>query len=115
MPESKIIATIVTLSPNIEATAPKASITGSVPSPKAKSILAPSTALPVPAAMTYIACNGPQAITAAASSFIDLIVKESDNNIKLIVLDRLIELKNCAQHERVMQVCLLSLAQHRMN
>ena len=50
-------------------------------------------------------------IAAAASCFIDLIVKESDHNIKLIVLDRLVELKNNVQHERVMQVpaCLVMI------
>ena len=38
---------------------PKVNITGSVPLPNAKSIFAPSSALPVPAAITYIACKGP--------------------------------------------------------
>jgi hypothetical protein len=32
-------------------------------------------------------------VKAAASCYIDLIVKESDNNVKLIVLDRLIAMK----------------------
>ncbi len=41
---------------------------------------------------------------AAAQCYIDLIIKESDNNVKLIVLDRLIELKEHPTHERVLQV-----------
>ena len=40
----------------------------------------------------------------AAQCYIDLIIKESDNNVKLIVLDRLIELKEHPTHERVLQV-----------
>lgn len=43
---------------------------------------------------------------AAASCYIELIVKESDNNVKLIVLDRLIALKEVPAHERVLQVSL---------
>ena len=41
---------------------------------------------------------------AAAQCYIDLIVKESDNNVKLIVLDRLTALKDVRAHERVLQV-----------
>lgn len=41
---------------------------------------------------------------AAAQCYIDLIVKESDNNVKLIVLDRLTALKGVRAHERVLQV-----------
>lgn len=54
----------------------------------------------------------PTAIKAAASCYISLIEKESDNNVKLIVLDRLIALKD--PHERVLQdlvmdiLCVLS-------
>ena len=47
-------------------------------------------------------------IQAAASCYIDLIVKESDNNVKLIVLDRLIKLKENPAHEKVLQVCYCS-------
>ena len=36
----------------------------------------------------------------------DLIIKESDNNVKLIVLDRLIGLKKTSStHEKILQVC----------
>ncbi len=44
---------------------------------------------------------------AAAQCYIDLIIKESDNNVKLIVLDRLIELKEHPTHERVLQVSVV--------
>jgi coatomer subunit beta len=37
--------------------------------------------------------TAPTAVKAAASCYIDLIVKESDNNVKLIVLDRLMAMK----------------------
>lgn len=43
---------------------------------------------------------------AAAQCYIDLIIKESDNNVKLIVLDRLVELKENPTHDRVLQVPL---------
>jgi hypothetical protein len=43
---------------------------------------------------------------AAASCYIELIVKESDNNVKLIVLDRLIALRDVPAHEKVLQVIL---------
>lgn len=42
--------------------------------------------------------------TAAASCYIEIILKESDNNVKLIVLDRLIALKEQPNQERVLQV-----------
>lgn len=43
----------------------------------------------------------------AASCYIELIVKESDNNVKLIVLDRLIALKDNPSHEKVLGVSSL--------
>ena len=43
-------------------------------------------------------------LQAAASCYIELIVKESDNNVKLIVLDRLIALREVPAHEKVLQV-----------
>ena len=45
--------------------------------------------------------SAPTAIKAAAACYVELIVKESDNNVKIIVLDRLTDLKE--QHERVLQ------------
>ena len=42
-------------------------------------------------------------LQAAANCFIELIVKESDNNVKLIVLDRLIALKDMPAHEKILQ------------
>ncbi|RUP49758.1 adaptin N terminal region-domain-containing protein [Jimgerdemannia flammicorona] len=44
---------------------------------------------------------------AAASCYIDLIIKESDNNVKLIVLDRLDELR--AKHERVLDDLVMDI------
>ncbi|XP_066265354.1 coatomer subunit beta-like [Branchiostoma lanceolatum] len=53
--------------------------------------------------------SAPTAIKAAASCYIELIVKESDNNVKLIVLDRLIALKDNPQHERVLQDLVMDI------
>lgn len=60
--------------------------------------------------LNVMPCVGLQA---AAQCYIDLIIKESDNNVKLIVLDRLIELKEHPTHERVLQVC--GLKRNRWN
>ena len=43
-------------------------------------------------------------LQAAAQCYIDLVVKESDNNVKLIVLDRLTALRDVRSHEKVLQV-----------
>lgn len=48
--------------------------------------------------------SAPTAIRAAASCYIDLIVKESDNNVKLIVLDKLVALGEHPNYNRVLQV-----------
>uniref|UniRef100_A0A673FRU5 Coatomer protein complex, subunit beta 1 n=1 Tax=Sinocyclocheilus rhinocerous TaxID=307959 RepID=A0A673FRU5_9TELE len=53
--------------------------------------------------------SAPTAIKAAAQCYIDLIIKESDNNVKLIVLDRLIELKEHPTHERVLQDLVMDI------
>ncbi|XP_046326650.1 coatomer subunit beta-like isoform X2 [Haliotis rufescens] len=53
--------------------------------------------------------SAPTAIKAAASCYIELIVKESDNNVKLIVLDRLINLKDVAAHEKVLQELVMDV------
>ncbi|XP_022377733.1 coatomer subunit beta isoform X2 [Enhydra lutris kenyoni] len=53
--------------------------------------------------------SAPTAIKAAAQCYIDLIIKESDNNVKLIVLDRLIELKEHPAHERVLQDLVMDI------
>lgn len=42
-------------------------------------------------------------LQAAANCYIELIVKESDNNVKLIVLDRLVALKDAPQQEKILQ------------
>nr|XP_026254806.1 coatomer subunit beta [Urocitellus parryii] len=53
--------------------------------------------------------SAPTAIKAAAQCYIDLIIKESDNNVKLIVLDRLVELKEHPAHERVLQDLVMDI------
>ncbi|KAK2535725.1 Copb1 [Columba guinea] len=53
--------------------------------------------------------SAPTAIKAAAQCYIDLIIKESDNNVKLIVLDRLVELKEHPSHERVLQDLVMDI------
>ncbi|XP_076381711.1 coatomer subunit beta-like isoform X1 [Megalopta genalis] len=64
----------------------------------------PSAAVRYEAAGTLVTLsNAPTAIKAAASCYIELVVKESDNNVKLIVLDRLIAMKESPVYERVLQ------------
>ena len=46
---------------------------------------------------------------AAASCYIELILKEADNNVKLIVLDRLIALREVPAHERVLQDLVMDI------
>ncbi len=46
---------------------------------------------------------------AAASCYIDLIVKESDNNVKLIVLDRLVAMKDSPAHEKILQELVMDI------
>ncbi|PVD27888.1 hypothetical protein C0Q70_10463 [Pomacea canaliculata] len=53
--------------------------------------------------------SAPTAIKAAATCYIELIVKESDNNVKLIVLDRLIALKEVPSHEKVLQELVMDI------
>ncbi|OBZ88781.1 Coatomer subunit beta [Choanephora cucurbitarum] len=61
------------------------------------------------AAILLYLTTSPAAIKAAASCYIELIVKESDNNVKLIVLDRLEEIKN--KHERVLDDLVMDILQ----
>ncbi|KZC07960.1 PREDICTED: coatomer subunit beta [Dufourea novaeangliae] len=64
----------------------------------------PSAAVRYEAAGTLVTLSSaPTAIKAAASCYIELVVKESDNNVKLIVLDRLIAMKDSPIYERVLQ------------
>jgi len=44
---------------------------------------------------------------AAASSYIELIIKESDNNVKLIVLDRVDELRE--KHDKVLDDLIMDI------
>ncbi|EDQ86533.1 uncharacterized protein MONBRDRAFT_38413 [Monosiga brevicollis MX1] len=53
--------------------------------------------------------SAPTAVTAAAKAYIELIVKEADNNVKLIVLDRLIALKSTPSNERVLQDMIMDI------
>jgi len=69
-----------------------------------------SAAVRYEAAGTLVTLStAPTAIKAAASCYIDLIVKESDNNVKLIVLDRLIALKEHPAQERVLQDLVMDI------
>lgn len=63
------------------------------------------------AAATLITLSqAPTALKAAANCFIDICLKESDNNVKLIVLDRLIALKDSASGaEKVLQDVLMDI------
>eukprot|EP00055_Hartaetosiga_balthica_P018633 m.134969 g.134969 ORF g.134969 m.134969 type:complete len:950 (-) comp9794_c0_seq1:2904-5753(-) len=47
--------------------------------------------------------SAPTAITAVAKCYTDLIMTEGDNNVKLIVLDKLVKLNDNPGNERVMQ------------
>lgn len=69
---------------------------------------APSHSVKYEAATTLTTLTqNPAAIKAAASGFVDLVAKESDNNVKLIVLDRLEALR--AKHEHVIDPLVMDL------
>jgi coatomer subunit beta len=53
--------------------------------------------------------SAPTAVKAAVGAYIDLIVKESDNNVKLIVLDRLVAMKDVPSHEKVLQESVMDI------
>ncbi|XP_011685432.1 PREDICTED: coatomer subunit beta [Wasmannia auropunctata] len=70
----------------------------------------PSAAVRYEAAGTLVTLSSaPTAIKAAASCYIELVVKESDNNVKLIVLDRLIAMKDSPVYERVLQDLVMDI------
>ncbi|XP_058788697.1 coatomer subunit beta [Phymastichus coffea] len=70
----------------------------------------PSAAVRYEAAGTLVTLSSaPTAIKAAASCYIELVVKESDNNVKLIVLDRLVSMKDSPNHERVLQDLVMDI------
>ncbi|KAL0125765.1 hypothetical protein PUN28_004669 [Cardiocondyla obscurior] len=70
----------------------------------------PSAAVRYEAAGTLVTLSSaPTAIKAAATCYIELIVKESDNNVKLIVLDRLIAMKDSPVYERVLQDLVMDI------
>lgn len=67
-----------------------------------------STAVVYECAVTLVSLsNAPTAVRAAANCFCQLLVTQSDNNVKLIVLDRLEELKE--RHREVMQDLLMDI------
>ncbi|KAF6774034.1 hypothetical protein AHF37_06699 [Paragonimus kellicotti] len=53
--------------------------------------------------------SAPSALKAAASCYVNLILKESDNNVKLIVLSRLTDLRQ--YHERILQDLVMDIVQ----
>ena len=62
------------------------------------------------AAWTLVTLStAPTAVKAAANAYIELIVKESDNNVKLIVLDRLVELSENPETDKVLQGLLMDI------
>ena len=46
----------------------------------------------------------PTAVKAAAKCYVELIVHESDNNLKLVVLDKLTKLQSEHKHDNALQV-----------
>ncbi|EGG22123.1 coatomer protein complex beta subunit [Cavenderia fasciculata] len=51
--------------------------------------------------------SAPTAVKGAASAYIDLLCNESDNNVKMIVLDKLLEIKK--NHSKVMQDLVMDI------
>jgi len=69
-----------------------------------------SAAVRYEAAGTLVTLStAPTAVKAAASAYIDLIVKEADNNVKLIVLDRLVAMKDSPSHEKILQELVMDI------
>lgn len=67
-----------------------------------------SSAVQYEAAGTLVSLSSaPTAVKAAASTYIELLVKESDNNVKMIVLDRLIPIKT--KHTKILQDLLMDI------
>jgi len=52
-------------------------------------------------------CSLPELMVASASKFIELAIKESDNNVKLIVLDKVNELHEA--HEGVLEDLVMEI------
>ena len=49
----------------------------------------------------------PTAVKAAAKCYVELIVHESDNNVKLVVLDKLMKLQQDHKHDLALQVNII--------
>eukprot|EP01112_Ceratiomyxa_fruticulosa_P016820 TRINITY_DN5132_c0_g1_i1.p1 TRINITY_DN5132_c0_g1~~TRINITY_DN5132_c0_g1_i1.p1 ORF type:complete len:963 (-),score=223.46 TRINITY_DN5132_c0_g1_i1:118-3006(-) len=68
----------------------------------------PSSAVQFEAAGTLLSLSSaPTAVRAAASTFISLLCSESDNNVKMIILDRLLDIKRL--HSKVLQDLLMDI------
>jgi hypothetical protein len=68
----------------------------------------PSAAVSYEAASTLVALSAaPSAVRAAASTFIKILNKESDNNVKLIVLERLASLRR--RHTKVLRDLVMDI------
>lgn len=71
-------------------------------------LAAPSTSVKYEAAMTLTGLTqNPVAVKAAAQGLVEVMVKESDNNVKLIVLDRLDALRR--RHEHVLDALVMDV------
>lgn len=51
--------------------------------------------------------SAPTAVRASASTYINLLCNESDNNVKMIVLDRLLDIKK--HHSKILQDLLMDI------
>ncbi len=68
----------------------------------------PSAAVSYEAASTLVALSAaPSAVRAAASAYIKILNKESDNNVKLIVLERLAALRR--RHTKVLRDLVMDI------
>ncbi|ODN05725.1 Coatomer subunit beta [Orchesella cincta] len=69
-----------------------------------------SSAVRYEAAGTLVTLStAPSAIKAAATCYIEIIVKESDNNVKLIVLERLAGLRETSTNDRVLEDLVMDI------
>merc|ERR1711871_894060 len=68
----------------------------------------PSAAVSFEAAQTLVVLsNSPTAIKAAAAAYTKLLVEQSDNNVKLIVLEKITELR--MRHKKTLQTVLMDI------
>ena len=75
---------------------------------------AESSAVRYDAATTLLTLStAPTAVAAAAKCYIDLIMRESDNSVKLIVLDRLAGIRRNPNFARILQNMVMDILQVR--